>query len=507
MHAIGLWLEPIFGADYARKLTPSRRTRTLAWALGLLGAVACVAGAGVALAFRAPVTFQVVYLVGILMGLLGALIASRESRNSIGWLMCATSLATGLFHLPTGYGYFALVIEHGSWPLGSVAVWLGTWGWVLPLGLSLPMIAVRFPDGRVPDRWRAVDVLAITGTALFAVSIALIQQPATLVDFTPVPGVVAERLSPLIHNPIGISIPLSLLRQAQGAGLTLMVLGYVAAAASLVGRFQHARGDESLQLKWFAYSGVLIAVTLVYAGVAWNLFGQPLYLALTPLILAYSTVPVAVGIAILRYRLYDIDLLINRTIVYAGATAILGALYAAVVTFVQRLFISTSGQKSDAAYVLTAFVVVVAFGPVKDWLQRQVDRRLRRVDATALLDQFREDVDAVVSVMDEHRVACRLVDEAVLAFDAHGAALYLKPASNPVYSRGPVNGAGVEVMLVHEGRQLGRLVLGSRRGGVSYSTHDRDALQRSADSVSEALALAEHLGHRPLPNQHVGKEE
>ena len=329
-----------------------------------MGAVACVAGAGVALAFRAPITFQVVYLVGILMGLLGALIASRESRNSIGWLMCATSLATGLFHLPTGYGYFALVIEHGSWPLGSVAVWLGAWGWALALGLSLPLIAVRFPDGRVPDRWRAVDVLAITGTALFAVSIALIQHPATLVDFTPVPSAVVARLAPLVQNPIGFSVPMSLLRQLQGAGLSLMVLGYVAAAASLVGRFQRARGDESLQLKWFAYSGVLIAVTLVYAGVGWNFFGQPLYLALTPLILAYSTVPVAVGIAILRYRLYDIDLLINRTIVYAGATAILGALYAAVVTFVQRLFISTSGQ--DAAYVLTAFVVVVAFGPVKD---------------------------------------------------------------------------------------------------------------------------------------------
>ena len=94
-----------------------------------------------------------------------------------------------------------------------------------------------------------------------------------------------------------------------------------------------------------------------------------------------------------------------------------------------------------------------------------------------------------------------------MAFDARGASLYLKPASNPVYSRGQVNGAGVEVQLVHEGRQLGRLVLGSRRSGVSYSTHDRDALQRSADSVSEALALAEHLGHRPLPNQHLGKEE
>ena len=484
----------------------NRQHTILAWALGISAALACVAGAGVAVAFGAPITFLLSYSVGILMGLLGALIASREPQNSIGWLMCATALSTSLLHLPAGYGYFALVLQHGAWPLGSAAVWLGAWGWVPVLGLSLPLIGVRFPDGSVLPRWRTVDWLAIAGTTLFSLGIAL-NRPVALVDFMPIPGVVVARLAPLVHNPLSGLLPQLLINQIQGAGLTLMVLGYVAAAASLTARFRRARGDESLQLKWFAYSGVLIAVTLVYAGVAWNFFGQPLYLALTPLMLAYLTVPVAIGFAILRYRLYDIDLLINRTLVYAGATAILGALYAAVVTFVQRLFISTSGQKSDAAYVLTAFVVVVAFGPVKDWLQRQVDRRLRRVNATALLDQFREDVDAVVSVMDVHRVACRLVDEAVIAFDARGAALYLKPASNPVYSRGHVNGTGVEVQLVHEGRQLGRLVVGSRRGNVSYSTHDRDALQRSADSVSEALALAEHLGHRPLPNLNVGKED
>lgn len=264
---------------------------------------------------------------------------------------------------------------------------------------------------------------------------------------------------------------------------------------------RRAGSDERLQLKWFAYSSGLFAATLVYGAPAWNFFGQPLYLALTPLEFAGLTLPVAIAVAILRYRLYDIDLIINRTLVYGGLTAILGAVYAAVVTPLNRLFISASGQKSDAAYVVTAFVVVVASSPVKDWLQRQVDRRVRHRSPAAVLDEFRADVESVVSVIDVNKVACRLLDEAVIAFDARAAALYLtsNPASGPVYSHGRMNGEdAVEVLLRHEGRELGRLVLGGRRGQIGYSQADLRLLQRSADTVSEVLVLAAHLGHRQL---------
>lgn len=484
----------------------SGRARTLAWALGLLGAVACAAAAGVSVALGAPVQFLLIYLVGVMMGLLGALVASREPRNSIGWLMCATSLATSLVQLPAGYAYFALVAQHGAWPLGSAAAWLGAWSWV-PVQVTLPLIAVRFPDGKVPPRWWFVDWLAITGTVLFSVAIAL-EPPRVLLDFMPIPGRAIALISSQVQSLPGISLPPGLLSQVQGAGLSLMVLGYAASAASLTARFRRARGDEKLQLKWLAYSGVLVALTFAYAGVAWNLFGQPLYLALTPLMFAVLTLPAAIGMAILRYRLYDIDLIINRTLVYGGATAILGAIYAAVVTFLNRLFIAASGQKSDAAYVVTAFVVVIASAPVKDWLQRQVDRRIGRRSPSAVLEQFRADVDAVVSVIDVNRVACRLLDEAVFAFDARGAALYLQPSDHtPVYSLGRLNGeTAMEVPLRHEGRELGRLKLGSRRGDLSYTTHDRATLQRSADVVGEALALAQHLGHRPLTKPDLGKE-
>jgi hypothetical protein len=467
--------------------------RAVAWALGLTGVAACIAAAAVVLAFGAPSTFLVTYLVGIVLGLIGALVASREPRNSIGWLMCASSIAVSFTHLPAGYGYFALVVQHGAWPLGGFAIWLGAWGYVPILGLFLPVIADRFPDGKVMPRWRFVDWVAIAGTLLFASGIAL-QPWDTLVDFLPIPSRYVSQLSSHVQHGTGV------LNLVQGAGLTLVVLGYLAGAASIAARYRRAQGDVRVQLRWFVYSGALIAAAFAYGAVAWNFFGVPLYLALTPFEFAVLTLPVAIAVAILRYRLYDIDLIINRTLVYGSLTAILGAVYAAVVTLLNRLFISISGSKSDAAYVVTAFVVVVASSPIKDWLQRQVDRRISHRSPSSVLEDFRADVDAVVSVIDVHRVARRLLDEAMTAFDARGAALYLESdGTSPLYSRGRLNGeAALEVQLRHEGHSLGRLVMGPRRGDIAYAQGDREALQRSADSVGEALALADHLGHGPL---------
>lgn len=470
--------------------------RSLAWVLGLAGTVGCCVGAILAIEFAAPRSFLLVYMVGILMGVLGALVASREPHNSIGWLMCATSICTSLLHIPTGYAYLALAINHGSWVLGSFAAWFGAWSWV-PVIAFLPVIAVRFPDGKIPRHMRAVDWIAIAGVALFALAIAL--DPASrMLGFMSVPSTAIDRMLPYFHDSVGGIVPLSWLVQIQGLGLAFIVTSYVASATALVTRYRGARGERRLQLEWFAYAGAIVAAALAYGGIAYAFLGQPLYIALTPFEVAAATLPIAIGVAILRYRLYDIDLLINRTLVYLSLTAILGALYVAAITFFNRLFISLSGQKSDAAYVVTAFVVAVAFGPIRDWLQRHVNRWVGRGNATQQLDQFRSSVDAVVAVIDVDRILRKLVDQAVTAFNARGAELYLTPAARPVYTRGEVNGAGgVEVTLRHGGREVGRLVMGSRRGGALYSERDRLALQSTADSVADAIELAEHRGLPP----------
>lgn len=462
--------------------------------------MACLLGAAASIWLGAPASFLLVYGIGVLMALLGALVAARAPRNNIGWLMVSMAWLVSVIQVAGVYGYAALVLHHGVWPLGSLSAWLGGWIWVPSFGF-LALIAVRFPDGVARRFGRAVDWSYIAGTTLFALAIAL-NTPATVLDFAPMPGDKAAAMVALFQDPVSFHPPLQTLSQIQGAGLILILLANVSAAASLFIRYRTEQGDQRLQIKWFAYAGSLCAVAVVYGGIAWNFFGQPLYLALTPLEFVGLTIPVSIGIAILRYRLYDIDPIINRTLVYGGVTAVLGALYTALVTFLNRFFISVTGQKSDAAYVITAFAVVVAFGPVKDWLQHQVDLRIRHASPARMLDEFRADVDAVVSVMDVNRVARRLLEYAVEAFDARGAALYLDGSSNPLV-RGHINGqAAVEVVLRFGDTQYGRLMLGSRRGNIDYTEQDVAVLQRSADSVGEALALAAQLGFKPFSEAH-----
>ncbi|HEV2475871.1 MAG TPA: hypothetical protein VGX22_04985 [Candidatus Dormibacteraeota bacterium] len=466
-------------------------------------AAACVLGGIVCVGIDAPRSFLLVYLIGLLLALLGALVVAREPRNTIGWLMVAYAWLVSLMQTIPAYGYAAVGVHHGSWPLGSLAALIGTWIWVPSVGF-LALIAVRFPDGQGRRFGRVVDWIYLSGSALFALAIA-VEPPAVALQFSAFPSLLLDKMLPYFQDPIPFHLGAQVLAAAQGAGITLILVGSIVAAASLILRYRQAHGDERLQIKWFAYSAGLCAAAVAYGGVAWDVFGQPLYLAMTPLEFAGLTLPAAIGIAILRYRLYDIDLIINRTLVYGGLTAILGALYAAVVTLLNRFFISVSGQRSDAAYVVTAFVVVIAASPVKDWLQHQVDRRVRHGSPSAMLDRFRSDVDAVVSVIDVHRVARRLLDQAIEAFDARGAAVYLdsNDESKPLYSRGYVNGEiEVDVALRYDGTQYGRLVLARRRGDIEYTAHDRAVLQQSADSVGEALALAAHLGFKPLARSH-----
>ena len=483
--------------------------RTLAWVIGLGGAVACAVALVWAVAVGLFVPIAIINLTLITLGLIGALVAARAPANPVGWLMCAGSVSGSLLFLPLDYGYTAGVVERGAWPLAGASLWLSTWLYAPTLGMLVPLITVRFPDGHMSSRWRIVDWLAVAGTTALAFSVALAPS-SVIARFIPLRGgPTFQSVAALIQNPLGPTLPEWLLSALRLAALALVVLAYVACVASVIDRFRRARDDARLQLTWFTYSGVVMVVALILGiagqvasgGVAPLVSGTHLGDALIPFSFATLTLPVALGIAILRYRLYDIDLIINRTLVYGGLTAILGAVYAAVVTLLNRLFISVSGQKSDAAYVVTAFAVVIASSPVKDWLQRRVDRRFPHASPSKVLDDFRADVDSVVSVIDAQKVARRLLDEAVTAFDARGAVLYLDSSnsSKSAYSRGQVNGKeGIEVPLRYEDRSLGRLVLGGRRGDLGYSQEDREVLQRSADSVSEALALAAHLGFRPL---------
>lgn len=489
-------------ADMAVLSANGSRLPALAWTLGLTGAIGSAFALGATVALGLFSVQDLVYLVFMITGLLGALVASRQPGNSVGWLMCGGSVAGIFFLLPLDYGYTALVVEHGSWPLGGVALWVEAWAWAPLLGMFLPMLTVRFPDGKVPPGWWVVDWLAIAGTVLFAGSLVLASTD-TLRGFLPLGQARPYQiLSPLIQNPLAATLPPDLLGQVRFAGLLVIVLGFVAAVASLVARFRHARGEVRLQLKWFAYSGVLMAVALVYAPVSLIFFHAQFGDALLPFNAASFALPVAVGIAILRYRLYDIELIINRTLVYATITAILGGIYVAGIELTQRLFVFYTGQKSDTAIVITAFLVATVFTPVQKWVEGVVERRLGGRGPAERLEALTASVEAVTRVIDPHQVARRLVDDAVAAFGAVGGELYLDgyDHARPFHTSGQLGAEHtLEVAVRRAERSLGRLLLGHRRGHVPYSEHDVAVIKRSADALGEALAVGHELGHVHQP--------
>ena len=414
--------------------------------------------------------------------------------------MCLASLSTALFTLPTDYAYDALVRQPGALPAGRQLLWFASWAAIPVFGLILPLILSRFPNGQRRPHWRFADWVAIAGTLAFGSSVALGTTPMPLA-----PPSVEALMAPYANNPFGVAIPGAVDVYLWMSGLGVIVLAYMLSAGALLSRFHSATHEDGIKLKWFAYAGTLIALSAAYSGIAWYRTGD-LLSALIPFELALWTLPVAIGIAILRYRLFDIDLIINRTLVYGTLTAVLAAAYSASITLFQRLYVASTGQRSDAVYVLSAFGLVVVFSPLKDWLQHRVDKRIGHRSPLAVLEEFRSGIDAVVSVLDMQQIACRFLDRAVMAFDARGAALYLR-SQEPVYGCGHLNGGPLlEVPLEHNGQQLGRLVLAERRGHIVYAPRDRDALRRSADTVGEALALAARFDHRPLATSPIKKE-
>lgn len=459
-------------------------TSVLAWTLAL-AAVALLAQALAYLFWYGHLVLVNLVLVSqIVCALVGALIASHHPRNAVAWLLISFALATGITVLPFEYGY-SVATSHSSLPYASLALWFSNWAQLLPFGLAFAMIALRFPDGRVPHRWRFVDWLAVAGTAGFVVAIAL------------TPGPILKTGGMEIDNPFGLSSVRGPVAVMFSAGLGLIGAAVVCAVASLLARYRRADHEQRLQLKWIVLASGIAMAALVFAAVAEIAFHASLNATLTPFAVTLNLVPLTIGVAILRHRLFDIDLIISRTLVYAMLTAILGGVYVGGIELIQRLFIFYTGEKSDSAIVVTAFVVAGAFTPVQKWSEKVVERRLGGRDPADRLDVFTASVEGVVRVIDPHRVARRLVEESVGVFEAVGGALYLDSygQAQPFHAHGSLDGqCAVEVAVRHAERSLGRLMLGHRRGGATYSARDRKALQRSADAVGQALGVGAELG-------------
>ncbi len=210
--------------------------------------------------------------------------------------------------------------------------------------------------------------------------------------------------------------------------------------------------------------------------------------------LSLAMIPIALTIAILRHRLYDIDVIINRALVYGALTAILAGLYSASISLFQRVFVAITGQKSDAAIVLTTLVLASAFTPMRTRLQGWVDRRFKDIhNARRRLDELAEEVSRGMWVVSPVQASRRLLDEALAAFDAEGGAVYLRGRGRErlVHSGGTWSGRpALAVPLASGDKEYGRLALGRRKNDASYTPEDAALLARTAEAVARAFPEA-----------------
>jgi hypothetical protein len=308
-----------------------------------------VSGAGLLAPLRASGSLLVLSTATV-----GGLLASRRSSNPIGWIFCVIALVWAVMGFVMEYAVYALVESPGSAPDGELAAWLAAWLWV-PCGLGIVLVILLFPEGHFrSNRGKVVAWGAAVGTVVWTFGIGFSPGPLNVWAFS------------LPRNPFGVEgIPPLLVRGT--AGLALLLACAVLAAVSIVARLRQSRGIERQRLKWFAF-GAVGANVICGACISFPylVFGpgvsSPLIQALSAAgLLSLVIMPVSTGIAILRYRLYDIDIIINRTLVYGSVTAVLAGVFAALSIVTQRLVLAITGQESEAAVILAALVVTALF--------------------------------------------------------------------------------------------------------------------------------------------------
>jgi putative oligomerization/nucleic acid binding protein len=343
------------------------RVRWLAWFSVVLYAVFAITSIALELRFVGQVSLlQIWYALAILgYAVIGALILGTHRAHPIGWMFCAAAVSLGFSSFAEQYAIQALVIAPGTLPFGQAMAWFSFWVGMPGIAAVVLFLPLLFPDGRLPSpRWRPAAYFAAASVVL-AVAITMVA-----------PQTHAVGGYPSIRNPAGLDQYAAVF---DGIGIILqplLVVLVVMCGLVLLDRVRRADGEERQQIKWFAFAGaLLVAAFLVQAAADMvpSLAGPSEVFATV----ALSAIPAAVGIAILRHRLYDIDLIINRTVVYVLLTAVLAGVYTAAVALFQRAFVAMSGQSSDLAIVMTLFVLATVFTPIKNTLQTAVDRRIK----------------------------------------------------------------------------------------------------------------------------------
>jgi hypothetical protein len=308
----------------------------------------------------------------------GAVVASRRPENPVGWLLCLSGVATSTSSFTSQYAIYALLAQPNSLPAGEAMAWIASW--MLPIMNGVQVFyLLLFPTGRLPSRrWRWLAWLTVAYILVGGVAAAFS------------PGAHLGSLGP-IRNPLGIE---GLTQFYKAVLYTMSPALFIAAAFSLFVRLRRAVGVERQQLKWLAYAagGLAIVSILVIVTIAIDTPRWYDWSANAIFVVVIPGVPIAIGIAILRYRLYEIDVIINRTLVYGSLTAVLVALYFGGVATTQAILQALTGREElpQPAVVASTLVIAALFNPLRRRVQNLVDRSFyrRKYDAAKTLETF-----------------------------------------------------------------------------------------------------------------------
>ncbi len=330
------------------------------------------------LGWRVPLAaFDAVIM--LLLSALGAVVALRRPGNAIGWILCTIPVSLGML-LVSSHVYESLAADQPDGLATALVAWLAGWIWIPFAVPALALFPLLFPTGRpLSRRWRKVGWMAAAAC------------PALFVGIAFAPGRLEDRP---VENPLGVGgTPGNVVEMIGGLGFGLMIVAILSSVVSLFIRFRRSHGEERQQLKWVTAAAGLFVVTFAFptdevAGEAG--FGV--------LLLGLVLVEATVAIAMLRYRLYDIDVVINRALVYGPLTATLAGVYIGTVLLLQSA-LSGFTEGSSLAVAASTLAVAALFSPVRSRIQAAVDRRFfrRRYDAARTLEAFgarlRDEID------------------------------------------------------------------------------------------------------------------
>jgi signal transduction histidine kinase len=338
--------------------------------------------------------------VGIFMalGAVGALVVGRQPRNAVGWILLAVAVAAGVAFAGGEYANHGTFADPGSLPGVAWAWWVGDFVWVALLALPTTFLLLLFPDGRVPSpRWRPVlwVVTAFVSTAMIVFAL----DPATYAGGR-------------FENPLGVEALRPVARFMDGPGYSLLLVLAVLCAVSLVQRFRRADRQQRQQIKWFGFAvSILVAYFLIDA--LFEALGLPrgFWLDTAGAVIAFGSLPAGLGIAILRHRLYDIDVVINRTVLFGLLAAFITAIYVGIVIGIGSL---VGGRGNLFLSIVATAVVAVAFQPVRSRARHFANRLVygKRATPYEVLSTFSDHLGEAYSAEDILPRIARMVGEA-----------------------------------------------------------------------------------------------